>query len=149
VKDLVLVGRPLDVEVRPSGEWKVTPYGWVAVSEWEQIKKFQSDLPQLPLNFPERVLDDLLRDTTRWNSMPWAQEVEERIRSNPSKSVLWTVLYTSCGGDQGGVDMVTMGRETLIEFGWLDRLFRPVLRVICWTANTYKKYFGKKVLKLD
>jgi len=149
MKDLILVGRPLDIEVHADGSWRVTPYGWIAVTEWEQIKTFQSDLPQLPLNFPEKYLDTLLRDTTRWNSMPFASEVDTRIRSNPSKSVLWTVLYTSCGGDQGGVDMVTMGRETLIEFGWLDRLFRPFMRAVCGTVNTYKKFFGKKVLKLD
>jgi len=136
VKDLVRIGRPLNVSRDEYGRWVTTPHGWVTEDEWEKISRFQSALPTLPVNFPQELLDSLLRDTRRWNGVPWAAEVDQRIRSNPSKGVLWGVDLTAVSEDEGGEETVVMGNESLVVQGKADKyLLRPLARAFCVVAN--------------
>ena len=144
MKELVRIGRPLNVARDEYGRWETTPHGWVTEEEWEKIERFQSALPVLPVNFPQEFLDSLLRDTKRWNSVPWAEEVEKRIRSNPTKGCLWNVELTATADDEGGTETVILGQESLAVQGTADKyLLRPIARAFCAVAN----FVGKPLKK--
>jgi hypothetical protein len=138
MKDLVKIGRPLNIEVDRAGRWFVTPVGFVTHDEWENLRRFQSELPSLPLNFPQEFLDSMLRDTQRWNTVPWAAEVDARLRMNPAKGCLWKVDYSGIGADAGH-DTIIMGRETLVAEDLGSRLFRPLAEAVCSVVNFAKK----------
>ena len=136
MKELVRIGRPLNVERDLFGRWVTTPHGWVTEDEWDKISLFQSPLPALPVNFPQEFFESLMRDTKRWNSVPWAAEVERRIRANPAKGCVWKVDFTAVNEGEGGKETVVMGAEKLVPMGRADKyLLRPLARAFCAVAN--------------
>lgn len=133
---LVRIGRPLDIERDKFGRRSTTSHGWVTEEEWKKIARFQSPLPALPINFPQEFAESLMRDTKRWNEVPWAAEVDLRIRSNPAHGCLWRVDFTATEGDEGGHETVVLGQESLAVLGWWDKwLLRPLARAYCRVAN--------------
>jgi hypothetical protein len=145
VKELVRIGRPLNVARDEYGRWSVSPHGWVTEDEWEKIERFQGQMPALPVNFPQEFMDSLMRDTKGWNAVPWAAEVDKRIRSNPSKGVLWNVELTATAGDEGGTEVVILGQESLVVQGRADKyLLRPLARAFCAVANFVVKPLKKE-----
>lgn len=154
---LVRVGPPLGLYRQlnrfgnPEPRWEVPSYGWVTRDFWSDVEHFQRPMPPLPPNFPIDIIARSLEDTKRWNQVPWAEEIENKMKLNPSRGVVWHVVARD-GHDLVGFDAV-LGEERLVPWTWTEaRLGFPVIAGIARTCNflqlrvlePLRKFFGFK-----
>jgi hypothetical protein len=154
---LVRVGPPLSLYQQsnrfgqPEPRWKVPRCGWVTRDFWAGIEYFQQPAPPLPPNFPLDILTRSLEDTKRWNQVPWAEEIERKMKLNPSRGVVWHVVARD-GYDLVGFDAV-LGEERLVPWTWLDaNVGYPLLNALARIHNfvqlrvlePLRRFFGFK-----
>jgi len=154
---MVRIGKPLGFYQclnrfgHPEPRWVVPRCGWVALDLWTDLEDFQSPMPPLPPNYPPELIAQAIEDTKKWNEVPWAAEVDRKIRLNPERGVVWNLVMRS---GYGLVSEVTvLGQEHLVPWTWFEeRVGYPLLCGFCSIANFFhlrvlepiRKLFGFK-----
>ncbi len=144
-RPLVRVGR-LPQITWVDGKYVVPEWGWVFKDEMERMEDFQAPMPPLPPNFPAHIIAEAMAETKKWNEVPWAAEVDRKMRLNPDRAVRWEFDALADDKQTWHVDVATMGKEEIVRWSWGDaKVVAPILRVLASVANFFGPLFSRKI----
>lgn len=114
--DMVRVGEPLGADSRAD----TYGYAWIPRQLWDAVEDFQRPMPPFPPNFPVRQLVEEMGDTAKYDEVPYAAEIDRKLRLNPEHGVLWVCDGFSPDGSERVKLIATLCEGRLVRWNWFE-----------------------------